>query len=233
VIGVPERSWTVTIDGVDIAVTAKRVRHLRLVVHPDGRVRASVPLRTSRRTADEFLRGRIAWVRAQQTRLRASGVTPKPLVDGGTVRLWGDDVPLRVVRGHGGGRLTADAFTVAVADPADAAAVGAAVAALYRREIKAVLDDIVAKWSAKVGCAPRRVTLRTMRTRWGSCTPATGAIRLNPELAARHPRCLNYVVLHEMVHLIQPGHGPAFQSAMGALLPGWRDIRSELNGRAS
>jgi len=230
-------TWTVVVDGIEIAVTAKRVRYLRLVVHPDGRVRASVPVRASRRDTEAFLRDRIAWVRAQQERLAARRPTPPPLVDGGTVRVWGEDVPLRVIAARNPAnrrartRLDAGGLSVTLPDPTDAQALAAAVAALYRRETAAVLDDLVAKWAAALGQSPNRVTLRTMRTRWGSCTPASGAIRINPDLAARHPRCLSYVVLHEMVHLSQPGHGPGFCAVMDAHLPQWRAVRAELNTR--
>jgi len=121
--------------------------------------------------------------------------------------------------------------TISVPDPTDADAVNGAVQALYRRETRALLPDFVDKWSRALGRQPSRVTIRAMRTRWGSCTTTTGAIRINPELAARHPRCLNYVVLHELVHLFEPGHGPGFQAVMDAQLPGWRVIRAELNAR--
>ena len=224
------QSWTAAIDGINIVVTAKAVKNLRLVVQSDGQVRATVPRRTSHRAAEVFLRQRIGWVRAQQARLQASG-TNAPLADGGTVYLWGDALTVRARPGRSGARPSGNDLIITVADPADPAALAAAVAALYRREVKAVLPDIVAKWSAELGRQPSRLTLRTMRTRWGSCTPTTGAIRINPELAARHPHCLSYVVLHELAHLIEPGHGPVFQAIMDAHLPTWRTIRTELNNR--
>jgi len=220
-------TWTVVVDELEITVTAKPVRHLRLVVHPDGRVRASVPLRASRRTIDDFLTQRAAWAKAQRDRMLATGQV-RPLTDGSTVGLWGDEIPLRVVAGRGGGRMTDDGFRVSVPDPTDHVAIAEAVAALHRREAKAVLQDIVEKWATELDAHPARVTLRTMRTRWGSCTPTTKAIRINPELAARHPRCLSYVVLHEIAHLLEPGHGPGFIAIMDAHLPNWRAIRAEL-----
>jgi len=225
------RTWTTVVDELEIVVTAKSVRHLRLVVHPDGRVRASVPLRASRRTVDEFLSERAGWAKAQRDRMLAASPA-RPLVDGSTVLLWGDEVPLHVVGGRGGGRLGAEGFRVAVPDPTDTAAIAAAIAALHRREARAVLPDIVEKWADELGAHPARVTLRSMRTRWGSCTPTTRAIRINPELAARHPRCLSYVVLHEIAHLLEPGHGPRFVAIMDAHLPNWRAIRAELRSPA-
>ena len=224
-----DSSWTVRIAGVDIVVTAKRVMHLRLVVNPDGRVRASVPLRTTRREAEEFIWTHLDWMLSQRAKAVSRGAATQPLADGDALPLWGDALVVRLVSGRSGARPANDVVTIAVPDPTDAAAVAAAVVSLYRRELRAVLPDIVAKWAVALGQAPSRVTIREMRTRWGSCTTTSGAIRINPELAARHPRCLSYVVLHELVHLSEPGHGPGFQALMDAQLPGWREVRTELN----
>lgn len=222
-------TWTVTLEGIEIAVTAKAVKHLRLVVHPDGRVRASVPRRTTKREAETFLRDRVDWVRHQQARLGVSGPV-RPLAEGDRLPLWGDELTVHLTRGRRGARpIAVNKVTISVADPTDATAVDEAVMSLYRRELRTVLPDFVEKWAMRLGRAPTRLTVRAMRTRWGSCTTTTGAIRINLELAARHPRCLNYVVLHEMVHLLEPGHGPGFQAIMDAHLPNWRAIRAELN----
>jgi len=224
-----EPTWTVVLEDIEIAVTTKPVKHLRLVVHPDGRIRASVPRRTSRRDTEAFLRDRLAWVRRQQARLGVCGPA-RPLSDGDRLPLWGDDMTVHLTRGRRGARPTAvNRLTISVTDPTDTAAVDEAVMAMYRREIRTVLPDFVDKWATRLGQAPSRLTVRAMRTRWGSCTTTTGAIRINPELAARHPRCLDYVVLHEMVHLLEPGHGPGFQAMMDAYLPNWRAVRAELN----
>jgi len=224
-------SWKVTLGGVDIVVTPKRVKHLRLVVNPDGRVRASVPMRTSKHDAEEFLRQHLDWVLSQRARLARQVVPAAPLRDGDTLPLWGDPLTVRLIAGRAGARATAAGVTISVPDPGDPAMVDAAVAALYRREARALLPDMVAKWSSALGRHPSRVQLRAMRTRWGSCTTTTGAIRINQDLAARHPKYLNYVVLHELTHLLEPGHGPGFQAVMDAQMPEWRVLRSELNAR--
>jgi len=227
-----DSSWTVLISGVEIVVTAKRVKNLRLVVKPDGQVRASVPRRTTKREAEEFIRNHFDWVVAHRAKMASRApATARPLSDGDALPLWGDAVVVRLVRGHSGARPSKDLVTIAVPDPADPALVAAAIASLYRREVRAVLPDLVAKWAGELHRMPSSVTIRAMRTRWGSCTPTTGAIRINPDLAARHPRCLSYVVLHEMVHMSEPGHGPGFQALMDAHLPNWRTVRAELNKR--
>lgn len=98
--------------------------------------------------------------------------------------------------------------------------------------IEAVLPALLDKWTPVVGKSPTHVTLRLMTSRWGSCTPKTGRIRLNLQLGLMEPKFLEYVFVHELTHLWEHGHGPRFRARMDAYLPGWRDLRRELNRRA-
>ena len=95
--------------------------------------------------------------------------------------------------------------------------------------INAQLPVLLAKWSPIIGREPTHVTLRVMTSRWGSCTPKTGRIRLNLQLGLMDPRFLEYVLVHEMTHLWENGHGEGFQRRMSAYLPQWRRLRRELN----
>ncbi|RBP97959.1 metal-dependent hydrolase [Bifidobacterium aemilianum] len=95
--------------------------------------------------------------------------------------------------------------------------------------IEAKLPDLLARWGAVVGRRPSHITLRVMTSRWGSCTPRTGRIRLNLQLGLMDERFLEYVLVHELTHLWENGHGPGFQARMDSYLPGWRQLRRELN----
>lgn len=97
--------------------------------------------------------------------------------------------------------------------------------------IDAALPGLLRKWAPIVGRSPSHVTLRVMTSRWGSCTPKTGRIRLNLQLGLMEPRFLEYVLVHEMTHLWANGHGADFQRRMSAYLPSWRELRRELNKR--
>jgi predicted metal-dependent hydrolase len=88
---------------------------------------------------------------------------------------------------------------------------------------------LLEKWQEEIGEQVANVEIRRMKTRWGSCTPHTRSIRINPELATRHPRCLEYVVVHELAHLIERTHNDRFVSLMDHALPAWRAVRDELN----
>ena len=101
--------------------------------------------------------------------------------------------------------------------------------AAARRVIEQRLPGLLARWRPIVGRSPSAVTIRKMTTRWGSCTPATGRIRLNLQLGLMEPKFLEYVVVHEMTHLWARGHGERFQRLMDGWLPGWRGVRREMN----
>ena len=97
--------------------------------------------------------------------------------------------------------------------------------------INAALPGLLAKWTPVVGKSPTHITLRLMTSRWGSCTPKTGRIRLNLQLGLMEPGFLEYVLVHELTHLWEHGHGERFRARMDAYLPRWRELRRELNRR--
>ncbi|WP_300765690.1 SprT family zinc-dependent metalloprotease [uncultured Bifidobacterium sp.] len=101
--------------------------------------------------------------------------------------------------------------------------------AASRRVIEERLPGLLSRWQPIVGRSPSAITIRRMTTRWGSCTPATGRIRLNLQLGLMDPKFLEYVLVHEMTHLWARGHGEGFQHLMDGWLPGWRDVRREMN----
>lgn len=98
-----------------------------------------------------------------------------------------------------------------------------------RRSIESQLPALLEKWQPIIGRGPTHITLRVMTSRWGSCTPRTGRIRLNLQLGLMAPRFLEYVLVHEMTHLWENGHGEGFQRRMSAYLPQWRQLRREIN----
>nr|WP_034876035.1 SprT family zinc-dependent metalloprotease [Bifidobacterium moukalabense] len=98
-----------------------------------------------------------------------------------------------------------------------------------QRNIETQLPDLLATWGPIVGREPTHITLRIMTSRWGSCTPKTGRIRLNLQLGLMDPKFLEYVLVHEMTHLWENGHGVGFQRRMDAYLPRWRQLRRDIN----
>ena len=99
----------------------------------------------------------------------------------------------------------------------------------YRRQLKAAAAPLIAKWELILGVKVERFFVQRMKTRWGSSNPRLGAIRLNTELAKKSPECLEYIVVHEKAHLLEPTHNARFAAQLDKSLPNWQLLRAELN----
>ncbi|HMR48586.1 MAG TPA: SprT family zinc-dependent metalloprotease [Arachnia sp.] len=220
--------WSFDLDGVAVNVTPKQVKHLRLrVVPPHGDVRVSAPLSVSRDEVRGFVRERRPWLlRARRDVVARSGRRALPLAAGGLVSLWGQPYPAVVTVGaRESARLVAGEIRIVATEPARAEVV---LDRLYRQELEAAIEPLRARWEDAVGRSAETVRFRRMKTRWGSCNPVRRSITLNLALAQFAPEYLEYVLIHELVHLWERGHGEAFRGRMQALLPRWRILRGEL-----
>ena len=189
---------------IAITVTRKRVRNLNLRVRRDGNVALSTPLHTTPERAQAFVRERAGWIRAHVTRVQERAqVAEQPQA---TYPLWGKlvSVPRQ------------DALSRAELDE------------LYRREVSRELPAIVMYMEGMVGAHATAWQLRAMTSRWGSCTPKTGKIRINVRLAAYPMECLCYVVVHELAHLLEPSHNARFHAVVARAVPNEPEIRARL-----
>ncbi|HLF73621.1 MAG TPA: SprT-like domain-containing protein, partial [Anaerolineales bacterium] len=105
----------------------------------------------------------------------------------------------------------------------------AVITAWYREQLRNALAPLIAKWELVIGVKVNRCFVQRMKTKWGSCNPRSGSIRLNSELAKKTPECLEYVVVHEMMHMLEPTHNSTFISLMDKFMPHWQHLRDELN----
>lgn len=101
--------------------------------------------------------------------------------------------------------------------------------AWYREQLKAVVSVLIVKWEPLMGVTVQKFFVQKMKTKWGSCSPASGSIRLNTDLAKKPPECLEYIVVHEMTHLLEPTHNSRFISLMDQFMPKWRFYKEALN----
>lgn len=203
------------VDGLEIPVSVvrKRVKNLNLRVRADGTVTLSIPQHLPLARAQEFLERRGDWI-AERVH-RNIERRPSPDFAGGLpdrIPLWGKLVPCDAVQGAPG-QTTIDQ---------------AALDEFYRTEVLRALPDIVERMEARVGVHAARWSVRVMKTRWGSCTPKTGAIRINARLAAYPPECLEFVVAHELVHLLEPSHNTRFHALLDEFCPDNRGIARQL-----
>lgn len=216
------------VDDLPVEVVRKQVKHLNLSVLSADHVRVSAPWRVPDREIVGFVGERRDWIERHRDRLRRAA--PSAIEHGGEQRVWGRSVPLRLVPGPSRVWLE-DGRSLVVRSPAgaDHRDRRRLVDRWLRRQVAAAIPDLESRWSPDLGVDVATWTVRRMSTRWGSCNPATGRVTLNLELAAEPPELLEYIVVHEMAHLREAGHGRKFQRLMDHHLPDWRQRRRRLN----
>lgn len=218
------------VGSVRAEVTYKHIKNLRLrVVPPDGEVKISVPWGVPEETVMEFVRSHEAWLAQARERIRRACPPKEVLADGGRTRLWGRWREVRVEEGaRAWARLKGD--QIVLSGP-DEEAHRRGLENLYRRELADAVPVLFAEWEPRVGHRHQKLRLRRMTSRWGSCNVRTASITLNTALAEYPPEALEYVVVHELMHLVERSHGPRFVAGMDRLLPDWRARRQALRGQ--
>lgn len=212
------------VDGLEIPVNVvrKRVKNLNLRIRADGTVTLSIPQHLPLARAQEFLERKGNWI-AERVR-RNIERRPSPDLAGelpDRIPLWGKLVPRDSVQANSG-QATSDRDASGQGVPGQTTIDQAALDELYRTEVLRALPDVVERMEARIGVHAARWSVRVMKTRWGSCTPKTGAIRINARLAAYPPECLEFVVAHELVHLLEPSHNARFHALLDEFCPGNR-----------
>lgn len=218
------------VDGpeIPVSVVRKRVKNLNLRVHADGTVTLSIPQHLPLARAREFLDRKGGWI-AERVR-RNIERRPSPDLAGelpDRIPLWGKLVPRDSVQANSG-QAASDRDASGQGAPGQTTIDQAALDELYRTEVLRALPGIVERMEARIGVHAARWSVRVMKTRWGSCTPKTGAIRINARLAAYPPECLEFVVAHELVHLLEPSHNTRFHALLDEFCPDNRGIARRL-----
>lgn len=218
------------VDGLEIPVSVvrKRVKNLNLRVRADGTVTLSIPQHLPLARAREFLDRKGGWI-AERVR-RNIERRPSPDLAGelpDRIPLWGKLVPRDSVQANSG-QAASDRDASGQGAPGQTTIDQAALDELYRTEVLRALPGIVERMEARIGVHAARWSVRVMKTRWGSCTPKTGAIRINARLAAYPPECLEFVVAHELVHLLEPSHNTRFHALLDEFCPDNRGIARRL-----
>ncbi len=220
--------------GIPVEFRRKRVRYLRMTVHPDGAVRVSVPWHVPDAEAVAFVAARVDWMRRRVDAIRRA---PRPAVPhfetGETVRVFGESVPLRVIETEAPSapRLEDGTLVLPVRPGATESERRTVLAVWLRGRLTETLSRLLSRWTAAMGEAPVRWDLRRMKSRWGSCAARKRFIRFNLQLAEQPADCIEYVVVHELAHLSVQNHSPAFWSVVARHLPDWRARRTLLNRR--
>lgn len=223
---------TLRIEGVCVEVIRKPIKHMYLrVKRPDGHVQVSAPKRMSETHIRRFLSERRDWIRRQQSNLQGHVGARARFIDGERHPVWGKACVLRLLEGPGRAFVAhrEQVLHMRVPPGADAVFCKKLLDAWYNEQLRAELPPLLDTWQPRLGVAARRISVRRMKSRWGSCTPHTGDIRLNTSLAQWPIACLEYVLVHELVHLLEASHNHRFRALMDMHLPAWRHYRRMLN----
>jgi predicted metal-dependent hydrolase len=197
-------------------------------------VRISAPKRTSMKTIRAFAISKMEWIRKQQVIVREQErETPFDYVDREVHYAWGKRYLLRVSERDGPPSvgLEGGSMLLQVRPGTERDKRQAVVEDWYREQVKTAVPPLLARWEPRLGVRVERFHVRQMKTRWGSCNPKARTIRLNTELARKPPELLEYLVVHELVHLLEPTHNARFYALMDRYMPDWKVHRRTLNRR--
>jgi len=223
----------ITLGDIAVDVVLKDIKNVHLGVYPPtGRVRISAPKRMSLETIRVFAISKLGWIKQQQQKLRGQErETPREYLDRESEFVWGKRYLLKVVEENVSPKveLKHSKMILRIAPGMTGETRRAIVARWYREQVKAAVPDLIAKLGPKIGVRVERVFVQEMKTKWGSCNPVTRSIRLNTELAKKPRECLEYIISHEMLHVLEPKHNARFISLMDRLMPQWRASREQLN----
>jgi len=218
---------------IEVLVVRKKIKNLNLTVSPpDGRVRVSVPTHVPDKTVREFMLSKMSWIKEHQAHYQAQPRPPQQvMITGESHYLWGKPYRLEVIERwgkHEVGITESAHLRMYVKPKTTQANREKALDDWYRTEMKERLPGLIAKWEAIIGKQVSEWRIKKMKTRWGSCNVKAKRIWFNLELAKRPPECLEVILVHEMVHLLERGHNKRFYRYMDQFMPGWRSSRDLL-----
>ncbi len=218
---------------VSVDVIKKDIKNIHLSVYPPtGRVRISAPLRLSTASIRAFAIGKLGWIRQHQKKVRAQPrEKPREYLDRESHYVWGkrymmrletvDDAPEVLVKHN--------KLVMRVRPGTSAERKEALLDGWYRAQVKTAVPALVKKWERVLGVEVARIYVQRMKTKWGGCNPATRTLRLNSELAKKPLDSLEYIVVHELMHLLEPTHNARFMALMDLHIPQWKHHRDALN----
>lgn len=222
------------ISGIPIEVCKKDIKNMHLYVKPpNGNVMVSAPLTMSDEAIERFVRTKTSWIKKQiakfDNQLRQS---EREYVSGETLYVWGKQYYLKTEYGNKNSLvLTGDKAVLTVRKESTAEQRENFIRKWYRELLKAEITRLLPKWEKVTGLKASGWQTKYMTTRWGTCNTKTGKIWLNLQLAKKTQECLEYIILHELVHLVEKKHDDKFVALMDRYMPMWREVRVTLNGQ--
>jgi len=224
---------TIHIGEISIAVTIKNIKHVHLSVHPpDGRVTLAAPTGTRAEVARAYAISKLGWIRDQQAKLRSQPrETPRQFIERESHYLWGRRYLLSVKEKDAKPTIRLDhrRIHLTVRPGTTKLKRETIIHDWHKLLLHNELPNLIQKWERKLGVQVVGYFLQRMKTKWGSCNHRARNIRINTELVKKPKDLLEYIVVHEMIHLIAPTHSEQFLTLLTKHYPTWRESRAELN----
>lgn len=222
------------VGGLRVEIVRKAIKNLHVGVHPPhGRVRVAVPLRLGDEAVRLAIVSRLGWIKRQQAKFAEQDrQSRREMVSGESHYYQGRRYRLNVVEHDEPPSVSFRNNTtmeLRIRPGADWAKREAVLQQWYRERLREQIPMLLAKWEPKVGVSDTEVRIKKMKTHWGTCNADARRIWLNLELAKKSSACLEYILVHELVHLHERHHNERFRERVDVLLPSWRLVRDELN----
>ena len=224
----------ITVSGLEVQVIRKAIKNLHLGVYPpNGRVRVAAPLRVSNEAVRLAVVGKLGWIKRQRSKFQEqTRESQREMVSGESHYFLGRRYRLRVIDHEGAGRVVVRnrrTLELHVRRQSGQVERERVLQRWYREQLRELIPPLLTKWAEILGVQPAAWGIKRMKTKWGTCNVDAKRIWLNLELAKKPAQCLEYIVVHEMTHLLERHHNDRFISLMDQHLPHWRLYRQELN----
>ncbi len=228
------RSRQITVAGIPVEVVRKDIKNLHIGVYPPrGRVRVAVPLVVGDEAVRLAVIDKLGWIRRQQAKFaQQPRQSQREMISGESHYFLGRRYRLRVHEQPGPARVALrgiSSLDLFVPPGIDANRREAVLNRWYREQLRALVPPMLEKWQAVLGVQVADWGIKRMKTKWGSCNPEARRIWLNLELVKKPVQCIEYIVVHELVHITEPTHNACFVEAMARHLPGWMHLKELLN----
>lgn len=227
----------ITVENIDIELIRKKIKNIHLSVYPpDGRVRLAVPEQMDDEAARSYAVSKLSWINKQRQKFSTQEIqTKREFVSGESQYFLGTRYLLNVIETTGKQHVKLrnnKYMDLYVRPDSTIEKRGKILSEWYRQNLKEMIPSYIEKWEKIMGVKVNEFGIKIMKTRWGTCNVRDKRIWINLELAKKNPRCLEYIVVHEMVHLLERSHNKVFKNYMSKFLPNWKSIKDELNGLA-
>ncbi len=223
----------IQIGDITVDVVRKDIKNVHLSVHPPkGRVTIAAPTHMKLDTIRVFAIAKVTWIREQQKKLRKQDrEAPREFLNRESHYVWGERYLMKAIEVDAvpSVELIHNRMVFQTRPGWDKVKKQELLDVWYRGLIKDAVPVLLASWEKKIGVKANRFFVQRMKTKWGSCNPLAQSIRLNTDLAKKPRECLEYIVVHELVHILEPSHNDRFVGLMDRFMPKWQSHRQLLN----